>query len=90
MPTRFHGNNTKLRKPARSHASMADKYNEGSDIKLFLLAWSEVVACSGSLSSLSLKRRGNRMLMPRSGSSFPIAALCTGDFDRSAHFTSQT
>lgn len=56
------------------------------------VTWSEVVACSGSLSSLSRRRRGNRMLMPRSGSwgILPTAALWTGDFDRSAHFTSHT
>lgn len=30
------------------------------------------------------------MLMPRSGSSLPMAALCTGDLERSAHFTSHT
>ncbi|CAM9976408.1 unnamed protein product [Choristocarpus tenellus] len=36
------------------------------------------------------KRRGNRMLMPLPGSTFPTPALCTGDLERSAHLTSHT
>ena len=48
------------------------------------------VASSGALSSLTLTRRGKRMLIPLSGSTNPMAALWRGDMEKSAHLTSHT
>lgn len=52
--------------------------------------WSGDVVSSGSLSSRTLNKRGNRIDMPLHLSTFPIAAVYTGLIDKSAAFTSQT
>ena len=45
---------------------------------------------SGFLSSLVRMNLGNLRETPLEGSTMPVAALCTGEMDRSAAFTSQT